>query len=351
MAIPLSEIIGITGARAAGPQNVTINALQKIEEAAPGGLTFLGSPAYEKFLPTTRATAIFVKEGVAPSRSDITYLFVADPYKAFLQVLFRYFAPTFSFTGIDPTASVPESVSIGANVGIGKNVVIGERCVIGDNVTVYHNTVIGNDVTIGSGSLIYQNVSVREGCSIGNNNILHPGVVIGADGFGYAPGPGGAYIKIPQIGIVELEDDVEVGANSTIDRAALGKTVIKKGTKLDNLVQVAHNVSIGVNTVVSAQSGIAGSSKVGDNCIIAGQVGIAGHLEVADKVVIAAQTGVSKSLTEPGTYFGYPAKEHRTALRLEAHLRNLPDYAERIKALEKKIEALEAALKASDNRG
>ena len=223
---------------------------------------------------------------------------------------------------------------------MGKNVVIGPNCKIGNNVKIFHNSVILDNVEVGDNSLIYQNVSIREDSKIGKNVIIHAGAVIGSDGFGYRKDEKGVYNKVPQIGNVILEDDVEIGANTTIDRAALGSTIVKKGTKIDNLVQIAHNVSVGSNTVMSAQSGVSGSVKIGDNVIIAGQVGLAGHLEITDNVVLMAQSGVAKTISKPGLYFGSPAKEARTAKILEAHFRNFPEYVERIKKLEEEIKKL-----------
>ena len=199
-------------------------------------------------------------------------------------------------------------------------------------------------MVVGNNCIIYPNVTIREDCVIGDNVIIHSGTVIGSDGFGYAPRKEGGYDKVPQIGNVVLEDDVEIGSNVSIDRAALGSTVIRKGVKIDNLVQIAHNVNVGDNTVISAQTGIAGSTSIGKNCILAGQVGIVGHIEITDNVILGAQSGVSKSISNSGRYFGYPAKDLGTSLRLEGHFRNLPKYAERIKELERKIEELEKNL-------
>jgi len=195
-------------------------------------------------------------------------------------------------------------------------------------------------VEVGENSILFQNISVREDCKIGKRVIIHPGAVIGADGFGYQKDEKGVYIKVPQIGNVIIEDDVEIGANTTIDRAALGSTVIMKGAKIDNLVQIAHNVSVGKNTVISAQSGVSGSVKIGNNVIVAGQVGIAGHLEITDNVILMAQSGVPKTISKPGLYFGTPSKEAKTAKILEAHFRNFPEYVDRIKNLEEEIKRL-----------
>ena len=344
MNLTISKIAEVTSAIVYGPKESSISNLAKIEEAQTGDLTFLYHPSYEKYFPNTKATAIFVKPGFAKTREDITYLEVADPNVAFHTILIMFFSPSFPLEGIDSSASIASSVVIGENVAIGKNVVIEDGCRIGSNTKIFHNTVILKDSAVGDNCLIFQNVSLRERTILGNKIILHPGVVLGSDGFGFVPKGDGTYIKVPQIGNVVIEDDVEIGANTTIDRAALGSTVVKKGSKLDNLVQIAHNVTVGESTVISAQAGISGSTKVGNNCIIAGQVGIVGHIEITDNVIIGAQSGVSKALKKSGMYFGYPAKEHGLALRQEAHVRSLPKYAERIKELEDKVKALESKL-------
>lgn len=342
MKIEISRIAELTSAIVSGKPESTVNRLAKIEEALPGDLTFLSNSSYEKYFPDTKATAIFVKIGFKKVREDIIYLEVPDPNKAFLIVLNAFFTPVRELTGIDATASIAVGVKLGENVAIGKNVVIEEGCTIGAGTMILHNTVIMKNTVLGENCLIYPNVTVREETVIGNRVILQPGVVLGADGFGYAPNEKGQYQKIPQIGNVILEDDVEIGANTTIDRAALGSTIVKRGSKIDNLVQVAHNVSVGSDTVISSQAGIAGSTKVGNNCVLAGQVGLTGHIEIGNQVVIGAQSGVSKSIPQPGMYFGYPAKELKTSLKLEAHIRNLPDYVKRITELEKKLAELSA---------
>ncbi|HEV8537632.1 MAG TPA: UDP-3-O-(3-hydroxymyristoyl)glucosamine N-acyltransferase, partial [Bacteroidota bacterium] len=220
-----------------------------------------------------------------------------------------------------------------------------ERCSVADNVSIYPGSVIGEDVTIGEGSVLYANITIREQCRIGRRAIVHAGAVIGSDGFGFAPKPDGTYEKIPQRGIVVIEDDVEIGANCTIDRATIGETRIRRGVKLDNLIHIAHNVVVGENTVIAAQSGISGSTKIGKNCVLAGQVGIAGHVEIADHVTLGAQSGVSKSIKASGkTYFGYPAQELHQALRIEASLRKLPELASEVRELSRRCAELEKAL-------
>lgn len=340
LSIKLSEIAKLVGGKLIGDADLIIDSVAKIDEAKKGDLTFLYLSHYEKFFSSTGASAILVKPDFNKTRSDISYIEVDAPEKAFAYVIINFFSPEFKLNGIDKTAFIDPSSSVGNNVALGKNVVIGANCVIGNNVKIFHNTVLLDNVEVGENSILFQNISIREDCKIGKRVIIHPGAVIGADGFGYQKDEKGVYHKVPQIGNVVIEDDVEIGANSTVDRAAMGSTIIKKGSKIDNLVQIAHNVSVGSNTVMSAQSGVSGSVKIGNNSILAGQVGIAGHLEIGDNVILIAQSGVSKSITKPGMYFGTPAKEFRTAKILEAHIRSLPEYIERIKKLEEEIKNL-----------
>ncbi len=345
MKASLSDIAGFIDGKITGDEQTTITGLAKIEEASQGDLTFLYMPAYEKYFPATGAAAILVKPGFKKSRSDIAYIEVEDPNKAFSKILMKYFSPEFPLNGVDKTAFIHPSASIGKNLSLGRNVVISAGCKIGNNVKIFHNTVLLEDTEIGDETILFQNVSVRERCKIGSRVIIHPGTVIGSDGFGYFPDEKGKYKKIPQIGIVIIEDDVEIGSNASIDRASLGATIVKRGSKIDNLVQLGHNVVIGEDTVISAQSGVSGSTKVGAHCMLGGQAGLTGHIEIGDNISIGAQSGVSKSLTKPGIYFGYPARELRTTLKLDAHLNNLPEYLERIKQLESKVQELALELK------
>lgn len=340
LSIKLSEIASLVGGNLIGNADVIINSVARIDEAGKGDLTFLYLPAFEKYFPSTSASAIFVKPDFNKTRSDISYIVVDSPEKAFASVIINFFSPKFELQGIDESSFVHKSSNLGKNVALGKNVVISANCKVGDNVKIFHNSVVLDNVEIGNDSIIFQNVSVREDCKVGKRVIIHAGAVIGSDGFGYQKDDKGVYNKVPQIGNVIIEDDVEIGANTTIDRAALGSTVIMKGAKIDNLVQIAHNVTVGNNTVISAQSGVSGSVKIGSNSIIAGQVGIAGHLDIADNVILMAQSGVSKTISKPGLYFGTPSKEAKTAKILEAHFRNFPEYVERIKKLEEEIKKL-----------
>jgi UDP-3-O-[3-hydroxymyristoyl] glucosamine N-acyltransferase len=342
--LPLKKIAELVKGKVYGDENQVVTSLARIEEAQKGDLTFLYLSTYEKFFENTAASAILVKTGFNKSRNDLSYIEVDHPEQAFSFIIMNFFSQQIIHEGIDETAFVHPSSTLGENVTLGKNVVVGANCLLGKNVKIFHNTVLLENVKVGDDSIIYQNVSIREDCKIGKGVIIHAGAVIGADGFGYQKDDKGVYNKIPQIGNVVIEDDVEIGANTTIDRAALGSTRIMKGAKIDNLVQIAHNVTVGTNTVISAQSGVSGSVKIGNNVIVAGQVGIAGHLEITDNVVLMAQSGVPKTISKPGLYFGYPAKEARTAKILEAHFRNFPEYVERIKKLEEEIKKLKEEL-------
>ncbi|MEN3038161.1 MAG: UDP-3-O-(3-hydroxymyristoyl)glucosamine N-acyltransferase [Candidatus Kryptonium sp.] len=336
----LSEIANILNCTILGDPDVEINKVSEIHSAKKGDITFIANPKYEKFFDTTNASAVIVGRNFTKRRDDVALLIVDDPYFAFVKVL-KILNPAVDLLppGIHPTAVVAESAILGENVRIGANAVIGERVKIGNNSVIMSCVVIGNDVEIGDDVLIYPNVTIYHKCKIGNRVIIHSGTVIGSDGFGFVPRPDGTYEKIPQIGIVVIEDDVEIGSNCSIDRATLGETVIKRGAKLDNLIQIAHNVVVGENTVIAAQTGIAGSTKIGKNCVLAGQVGIVGHIEIADRTTIAAQSGVSKSITEPGkVYFGYPAREHSLALRIEGAIRQLPELIKEFRELKARVE-------------
>lgn len=343
----LSELAGFLGGKLEGDPEFTITGIAKIEEADSGQVTFISNSKYEKYLSSTRAQALICSPDIqVPENGPKHVIRVSDPYTAFLFTLER-FNPPLNWTdgGIHPTAQVDPSARLGTNVTLGPGVVVYKDARIGNNTRIYANSVVGPSASIGENCLIYPNVTVYHQVQIHNRVIIHSGTVIGSDGFGFVPGMDGVYRKIPQMGFVILEDDVEIGANTAVDRATLGATVIKQGTKLDNLIQIAHNVNIGENTVLAAQVGVAGSVKVGSNCQIGGQVGIAGHLEVVNHVSIGAQSGVSKSLTQPGTtYFGTPAKPIKEAFRLEGSMRQLPALFRQIKELEDKLAALEAKI-------
>ena len=341
----LSEIAAVVSGRVEGDPSAEIRGVARIEDAGEGQITFLANPKYRKHLATTKASAVLVPAtelppGAASGRGRTAFIAVDDPYAAFLALVDLFHpAPAPPPAGIDPSARIGAGAVIGEDCSIGINVVIGEGCVIGDRTVVSHGSVLGAGVSVGEDSHMMENVVIRYGCRIGRRVTVHPGAVIGSDGFGFAPNDRGGYDKIPQRGTVVIEDDADIGANATIDRATVGETRIGRGVKIDNLVHIAHNVVIGGDTVIAAQSGIAGSTKVGRHCVFAGQVGVVGHLTIADNVTVAAQSGVSKSLTETGgTYFASPAKEHRRALRIEGALRQLPELLDEFRALKREIE-------------
>ena len=341
MKITVKEIAKLFEGKIFGDESIEISGVSTIKEASKNDLTFIYRPDYAYLLQTTKAKVVLINKSIEKIRKDITYIEVAKPDIAIQKVVIEFFNYTISFSGIDKSAHIHKTVKIGKNVTIGKNVVISKNCVIGNNSKILHNTVIMENVTIGSNTLIYPNATINYGIEIGDDVIIHSNTVVGSDGFGYYKNEDGSYTKVPQIGNVIIEDNVELGSNVSIDRSAMTSTIIKEGTKIDNLVQVGHNVVIGKHTSLSGQVGIAGSTTVGNNCIFGGQVGLAGHIEIADNVLIGAQSGVSKSITKPGTYFGTPTKEYRTAFREEAHKRNLEKYSKQILNLEKKVTELE----------
>ncbi len=338
MELSLAEIAKIVQGELEGDGAINIYNVAKIEEANKGEITFISNPKYAKYIDSTNASAVIVTQDFPETKKPI--IRTQNPYFSFLKIL-RIFHPPQEMLkkGIHPTAIVDQSTKIGANIRIGAGVIIDKNCKIGDNVMIYPGVVIGQEVEIGNNTLIYANVSLREQVKIGNNVIIHSCTVVGSDGFGFAK-EGPLYHKIPQVGTVIIEDDVEIGANCTIDRATLGATIIHKGVKLDNLIQVAHNVEIGENTVIAAQAGISGSTRIGKNVIIGGQVGFVGHIEIGDNTTIGAQSGVSKSLPPNSVYFGYPARPIMQAKREEAALRKLPELLKRIAAIEAKLEDL-----------
>jgi UDP-3-O-[3-hydroxymyristoyl] glucosamine N-acyltransferase len=344
----LRDIAAMLDGEVEGDADMDIERVAKIEEAGPGAIAFIANPKYQKFLATTRASAVIVGKQVEAGAGTVpARVRVQDPYVSFLRVLVHFHPPSDPLPpGIHPSAVIAATATIGTHARIGAHVVIGERTVVGDGAMICHNAVIGDDVTIGEYSLLYPNITVYYGCTIGARVTVHSGTTIGSDGFGFAPKADGSYEKIPQMGIVVIEDDVEIGANCTIDRATLGETRIKRGVKLDNLIQVAHNVVIGENTVSAAQAGISGSTKIGKNCQLGGQVGLTGHLEIADGTKIGAQSGVHRSVEKPNTtIFGYPAYPQRDALRMVGALTQLPDALATLREVKAKVEELEQRIR------
>ncbi len=324
-----------------GNPDAKVTDVSKIEEGKNGTLAFLANPKYTKYLYTTNASVVLVNKDMQLEKEvKSTLIRVQDAYQAFASLLNLYAESLPKKTGIDKNISIASSSKLGKNLYIGTFAVIGENSVIGNNVRVYPQVYIGDNVVIGDNTILYPGVKIYYDCKIGENCIIHAGTVIGSDGFGFAPQNNDSYQKIPQIGNVIIENYVEIGANVTIDRATMGSTIIKNGVKLDNLIQIAHNVVIGENTVIAAQSGISGSTKIGGDCMIAGQVGIVGHLEIADKVKIGAQSGVTNNISEGEIILGSPAYNISVKRREIAVTRQLPSIYKKINELEKEINRL-----------
>lgn len=324
-----------------GNADAVVSGLSKIEEGKPGTLSFLANPQYLPFIYGTDATIVIVSRALAlekPVKSTCTLIRVDDAYAGFTRLLVMYDqVMKASKVGIEQPSFISANAQYGKNCYIGAFAYLGQGVKLGDNVKVYPNVVIGDHCEIGDNTTLYAGVKVYNDCKIGANCTLHAGVVIGGDGFGFTPNSENNYSKVPQIGNVVIEDNVEVGANTTIDRATLGSTIIRRGVKLDNLIQVAHNVEIGENTVIAAQAGVAGSTRIGRNCMIAGQVGIIGHLKIADGVKIAAQSGVTGNIEEDGLMQGSPAFYVGDYKRSYVLFKNLPAISERLSKLEKKL--------------
>ena len=330
----VAEIARVLGGNVVGNGEAIIKGIAGIAEAQPGELTFIDSPQYDSYLETTAASAVIVD--AQTSAAGKTIIRVAQPRLAFARAM-RIFFPAVAPgpMGIHPTVVMGKGSSVGQGVRIGAHVVIGDEIQIGDGVVIFPLVSIGDRTRIGSGTVIYDNVTIRDGIEIGCDVIVHSGTVIGSDGFGYAQ-DGEEHLKIPQVGTVIIEDQVEIGSNVSIDRGTLGVTRIGRGTKIDNLVQIAHNVVIGPNTLLVAQVGISGSTRIGANVILAGQVGVVGHIEVGDGAVVAAQSGVSKSVPPHTVMFGSPARGMKKAKQIEACISRLPDLFKRVQRLEKK---------------
>jgi len=326
-----------------GNPQVKVSNLAKIEEGKPGTLTFLANPKYEDFIYTTQSSLIIVNDSfVAAQPITATLVRVKDAYKSFAKLLDTYNQILHNRTGIESPNFISATATVGENIYVGAFVYIGEKAVIGNNVKLYPGVYIGDNASIGDGTILFPGVKVYTDCHIGKQCRIHAGVVIGADGFGFAPQDDSNYMKVAQIGNVIIEDHVEIGSNTTIDRATLGSTIIRKGVKLDNLIQVAHNVDIGEHTVIAAQTGIAGSTKIGKFCMIGGQVGIVGHLVIADKVKIAAQSGIGTSILNEGDILqGSPAYFIGDYKKSYIGFRKLPELQARIEELEKLVKELQ----------
>lgn len=337
MEFKVSQIAQLLQAEVVGNTNAVIRTVCKIEEGIPGGLTFLANPKYTHYIYETKATAAIVNCSFEPEKPvPCTLIKVQDAYVAFAQLLDFYNRSKSVKKGISPQACIAESAKIGQNVYIGAFACIGENVVIGDGCQIHPHVCLGDEVKVGNNTTLHSGVKVYTECVIGNDCIIHAGSVIGADGFGFAP-KDGDYIKVPQIGNVVIEDNVEIGANTCIDRATMGSTFIRKNVKLDNLIQIAHNVEIGEGSAFAAQVGIAGSAKVGKHCIMGGQAAVAGHISVGDQVMVGAKAGVTHTLTPNQIVLGLPAIPFGEEKRLIVYRKKLPELFKRVDEIEKKI--------------
>jgi UDP-3-O-[3-hydroxymyristoyl] glucosamine N-acyltransferase len=342
MEFTAKQISQLLGGKVEGDENTKVNTLSKIEEGVPGSLSFLANPKYIQHIYTTRASLVIVNDDfVAEQPVKATLIRVQNAYESFVKLLEIYNQVQLDKKGIEQPSFISDTAKVGNDCYIGAFAYIGNNAQVGNNVRIYPQVFIGDNVVIGDNTTLFSGAKVYSDCIVGANCTLHTGTVIGADGFGFTPNSENNYKKVPQIGNVIIEDHVEIGANTSVDRATLGSTIIRKGVKLDNLIQIAHNVEIGENTVIAAQTGIAGSTKIGRDCMIGGQVGIVGHITIADKVKIAAQSGIGSSITTEGEIVqGSPAFGIGDYKRTYVVFRKLPELEKRVKELEQLLKDL-----------
>ena len=337
----LKELAEWVDGTVVGDGETQISGVAAVEDARAGEITFIADPKHLPKLGETKASAVIVSKEV--TQADRPLLCVTHPHLAFAKILTLFFEKPYQPKGIDPNTWISPTAKLGKDLSLYPFVYVGDRCLIGDRVTLYPGVYVGEDAAVGEDSILYPNVSVYPGAVVGKRVILHSGVVIGSDGFGYVK-EGKKNVKIPQVGTVKIEDDVELGANTTVDRATLGKTIIRRGTKIDNLVQVAHNVVIGEDSILCAQAGISGSTKIGSNVTLAGQVGVVDHVEIGDNVIVGAQAGVTHNLPGNQGYVGSPALPHREFLRSNAVFPKLPEMRKRFVDMEKRLKKIEETL-------
>lgn len=325
-----------------GNPDASVNDISKIEEGTPGTLSFLANPKYEKYIYDTQSSIVIVNADFkAQKEISATLIRVPNAYESFAALLRLYEQSKPRKSGVNQLASISESASLGKDLYVGEYTVVSDHATLGDGVQLYPQVYVGDGVKIGEGSILHPGVKVYAGCEIGSHCVIHAGAIIGADGFGFAPNQENNYEKVPQVGKVIIEDHVEIGANTTVDRATMGATVLRKGVKLDNLIMIAHNVEVGENTVIAGQSGISGSTKVGKNCMFGGQVGLIGHINIAPGVKIAAQSGITKDIKQEGIVVqGSPAFEFGPYQRSYLLFRNLPKIRDQINELERLVEKL-----------
>lgn len=348
MVFTAQQIASFVGGEVEGNPNASVTTFAKIEEGVPGALSFLANPQYEQYIYNTKSSVVLVnKDFQLKSAVETTLVRVDNAYESVAKLLTLYESMKQKKTGVSDKAYISPTAKIGEDCYVAPFAYIGDNVVVGNGTTVHPNAVICDNASVGEDSIIYPNVTIYHDCKIGNRVILHAGAVIGADGFGFAPTANG-YDKIPQIGIVTIEDDVEIGANTCVDRSTMGTTIIRKGVKLDNLVQIAHNVDVGSHTVMSAQVGVAGSCKIGEWCMLGGQVGVAGHITVGDRTYAGAQSGIPGGrMIKNGncTVMGYPAIEQKNFARSAAVYKNLPELVAQVNELKKEIEELKKTSK------
>ncbi len=344
MEFSAKQIAEYVGGTIVGDESVTVHTFAKIEEGIPGALSFLSNPKYTHYIYDTKSSIVLVNNDFCPEHEiKATLIKVENAYESLAKLMTLYEQSTTKETGISPLAAIAKNVKIGKDVYIGPFACIGEGSEIGDNSFIHPHVTIGCHVKVGNDTTLYPNVTVYHDCRIGNNCIIHAGAVIGADGFGFVPSPEG-YEKIPQIGITVIDDNVEIGANTCIDRATMGATTVHAGVKLDNLIQVAHNVEIGSHTAIASQAGIAGSAKIGEWCVFAGQVGIAGHIKIGDHVTVGAQSGIPGNTKSGTTLMGYPAIAPKQFARSAVIYKKLPEMYDELNCLRKEIEELKKHL-------
>lgn len=340
MEFSAKQIAEFIQGRVEGDENATVNTFAKIEEGKTGAISFLSNAKYTHYIYDTKSTIVLVDEALELEHEvQCTLIRVKSAYEAVAKLLQLYESMKPRKKGIDPQAFVSPTAKIGEDCYIGPFAFVGENAVVGEGCEIYPHAYIGDGAHVGDDCIIYPHATIYHGCRVGCRVILHAGCVIGADGFGFAPSANG-YDKIPQIGIVTIEDDVEIGANTCVDRSTMGSTFVRKGVKLDNLVQIAHNTDIGANTVMSSQVGVAGSTKVGEWCMFGGQVGLAGHITIGNKVFLGAQSGVPGNIKDNQQLIGTPPMEQRAYFKSQAVFRRLPDMYKELQALRKEVEAL-----------
>jgi UDP-3-O-[3-hydroxymyristoyl] glucosamine N-acyltransferase len=338
MKFTASQIAAILEGQVEGDPNVAVSKLAKIEEGTDGAITFLANPKYTSYIYSTKASITIVSEDfTAEEELSTTLIKVKDPYNAFSKLLEYYNQVKLNKTGIEQPSYVSESAVYGENLYLGAFAYLGDNVKMGDNVKIFPNAYVGDNVIIGDNVIVFPGAKIYSETIIGNDCVIHGGVILGADGFGFSPDKDGVYTKVPQIGNVIIEDNVDIGAGTTIDRATLGSTIIRKGVKLDNQIQIAHNVEIGENTAIAAQTGIAGSSKIGKNCLIGGQVGVAGHIHIGDRVKVQAQSGIGRNIKDDEVIQGSPAFGYSEWNKSYVHFKKLPKIDDRLTKLEKKL--------------